>query len=66
MWNRRRVTYFCLPINFLFFIFKIYNLIDEEINVLFKGMLCLGTLKVLIFDVVKDSILSQIRRDSSP
>ena len=66
MWNRRKVTYFCLPINSLFFIFKIYNLIDEEINVLFIGMLCLRTLEVLIFDVVKASILRHFVGSSSP
>ena len=43
MWNPRTVTDFCLPINSLFFIYQIYNLVDEEINVLFIGMLCLRT-----------------------
>ena len=60
MWNRRKVTNFCLPINSLFFIYFFYNLTDEEINELFIGMLCLRTLKVLTFDAVKASILSQI------
>ena len=47
--ERRNVTYFCLPINSLFFIFKIYDVFDEEVNVLFKGMLCLRTLEVFGF-----------------
>jgi hypothetical protein len=57
MWNRRKVTHFCLPINSLFFYIFLYNLIDEEINVLFIGMLCLRTLEILNFYVVKASIL---------
>ena len=37
----------------LYFLFnEKYNLIDEEINVLFIGILCLRTLEVLIFDAV--------------
>ena len=66
MWNRWKVTDFCLPINSLFFIYKIYNLVDEEINVLFIGMLCLRTLEVLVFYVVKASILRQFGPISLP
>ena len=66
MWNRRKVTDFCLPINSLFFIYKIYNLVDEEINVLFIDMLCLRTLKILIFEVVKASIVRHFVRSSLP
>ena len=65
MWNRRKVISFCLPINSLFCIKK-NDLIDEEFNVLFKGMLCLRTLEVLIFDAVKASILSKIIKNSLP
>ena len=62
MWNRRNVTYFCLLINSLFLFFKMNKVIDEEINVLFIGMVCLRTLEV--FDVVKASIRRQVRRGS--
>ena len=51
------MTRFCLPINSLFFIAKIYNLIDEEINVLFIGMLYLGIEEFLICDAVDVLIL---------
>ena len=42
------------------FIFKIKKLNDEEIKVLFTGMLCFITLEVLIFDTVNVSILKQV------
>ena len=35
-------------------------MIDEEINVLFIGMLCLRTLEVHTVDVVKCSILTEL------
>ena len=60
MLNRWNVAYLCLPINSSFF--KISNLIDEEINVLLKGMLCLRTLEFFVFDEVKASIRRQVRR----
>ena len=49
---------FCLPINPLFLINCFWNY-DEEINVLFIGMLCLRTLEVHTFDVVNASILTK-------
>ena len=46
------MTIFWLHINSLYLIFKNYNLIDEEIDVLFIGIICLRILEVLIFDAV--------------
>ena len=60
MWNRRKEINFSLPISSLFFIHFFNNLIDEEIDLLFIGMLCLRTLEVLIFDSVNALTLSQI------
>ena len=37
-------------------------MIDEKTNVLFKGMLCLRTLEVFVFDDIKASIRRQVRR----
>ena len=40
--------------------YVVKNLTDEEINVLFIGMLCLRSLEVHIFNAVNASILSQV------
>ena len=59
MWNRRKVILF-LPINPFMFIFKIYNLIDEEINVLVIGLLCIRTLEVLKPTVLSVNVVEDL------
>ena len=58
MWNRRKVTTFVSLLTLYFFIILFNIMIDEEINVLFIGMLCLRTLEVHTFEAVEARILS--------
>ena len=56
---------FCLPIKSLFFILYFETMIDEEINVLLIGMLCLRNLEVHTSDVVKASVIPIFRNRST-
>ena len=58
MWNRRKVTTFVSLLTLYFFIYFFKIMIDEEINVLFIGMLRLRTLEVHTFEAVEARILS--------
>ena len=66
MRNRWKVTICYLPINSLFLITIIQNLIDEEIHALFIDKLCLRTLDDHTSDVVKASILRTLQWSSVP